>query len=158
MRHPLYRLLLLCLVSIGFLRGSVLTAQAQDTPDPRAAKLLVQLAMALSSADEKTCIEQLLPILHKSLLASAGDDLAREVKALTLKKARTAISKYASPISIARIEKTPTPSVGMGATAEQGAVYEYFLRPKDNTAISAPVKIFFPANGGEPKISHFGSL
>ncbi len=153
-----YRYFLYVLIAVSVLSNRVVIAQPQDTPDPRAAQLITQLSIALSAADDKISTAQLLPILHKSLLNTSGDDLAREVKALSFKKARIAISKYAIPVQIARIEKTPAVSVGMGATLEQGTVYEYFLQPKDKATISAPVKIFFPADGSEPKVSHFGSL
>lgn len=146
-----------CWLALSFLL-SHLPLSAQDTPDPRAAELIAKLCSALTNPDEALCTKELLPLLHRSLLSSGGDDLAREVKALTLKKARLSMNKYILPAQVSRIEKTPTTSVGMGTTAEQGTVFEYFLQPKEKNATPAPVKVFFPADGSAPKISHFGSL
>jgi hypothetical protein len=58
-------------------------------------------------------------------------------------------------VKITRIRRTGVSAIGFRETAEKGKVTDYFVAKKDGVnGMPAPVKIFFPEGGGEPKISY----
>jgi hypothetical protein len=127
--------------------------------DPRAVKLLNAFMQVLSMADPEESAQALLPLVHASLKTAAGDDLSRDLRQFSHKKAHGNARHYAVPVTVTRVRTTSTTGIGFGETAEAGRVDDYFIakRPGVN-GMPAPVKIFFPAEGGAPLISYMGSL
>lgn len=100
-----------------------------------------------------------LPYLHKSLLAPGGGDVSGDLRRFSFKKAWENAKFYAQPVKITRIRRTGISAIGFRETAEKGKVSDYFVAKKEGVSgMPAPVKIFFPEGGGEPKISYVGSL
>ncbi|MBI2340263.1 MAG: hypothetical protein HYU99_07865 [Deltaproteobacteria bacterium] len=131
----------------------------ENDADPGAVELLNKLMTALQEPDEAKSIQAVLPLLHKSLLNADGTDLSRDVKQFSFKKAHGGAPLYANPVKVTRVRETPQTEVGFKATAEGGQVADYFVAKKEGKAgMPAPVKIFFPAGGGAPKILYLGSL
>lgn len=150
---------LFVLISAGLLLISVSNAMAQQD-DKKAEALLNQFMQALaSSADQDQAAKAALPYLHRTLLNPAGNDVSDDLRRFSFKKAHTARNAYAVPVKITRIHPTTQTQVGFKETAEAGSVIDYFLAKKDGVAgMPAPVKVFFPNNGGEPKVFYIGSL
>ncbi|MFO0580329.1 MAG: hypothetical protein U1A78_40670 [Polyangia bacterium] len=136
-------------------------AQMDEPVDARAEKLLNDFLAALSSNPDNldAAIKAALPYLHKSLLSPDGSSVSADLRNFSFKKAWGNAKFYAQPVKITRIRRTGTSAIGFQQTAEKGKVSDYFVAKKDGASgMPAPVKIFFPADGGEPKISYVGSL
>lgn len=132
-----------------------------EKADPKALQLLNDFFAALSVADENASAKACLKVVHKSLMNPAKDDLTADLRRFSFKKAHDNAKFYAQPIKVTRIR--PKNISGIGAksngTAELGAVHDYFVAKKDGSpGMPAPVQIFFPQGGGEPKIAYMGSL
>lgn len=140
---------------------AVAQAQMDEPVDPRAEKLLNDFLAALTTnaADMDAAIKAALPHLHKSLLGPGGNDVTRDLRSFSFKKAWQNAQFYAQPVKITRTRKTGTSAIGFRETAEKGKVVDYFVGKKDGVAgMPAPVKVFFPEDGSAPKISYVGSL
>ena len=136
-------------------------AQLDEPIDPRAEKVLNDFLGALTAneANFDAAVKAALPYLHKSLLGPGGGDVTADLRRFSFKKAWSNAKFYAQPVKITRVRKTGTSAIGFQETAEKGKVVDYFVAKKDGVAgMPAPVKVFFPEGGGEPKISYVGSL
>lgn len=152
------------------LLGAAVTAAALPLPraeaaiekipaDPKAVKLCSDLLAALSKEDEAQRIAATVPLLHKSLLTADGKDLAREVREFSFKKASAGARFYKQPAEIFEVHKGLEQTVGFGNTAERGRVDKYFVQKKEGAAgRPAPLHVFWPNEGGEPKLINIGSL
>lgn len=132
-----------------------------EKADPRAVKVLGDFFAALAIADENESAKACLKVVHVSLMNPQKNDLSADLRRFSFKKAHDNAKFYASPVKLTRIR--PKSITGIGArsngTAELGQVHDYFVAKKDGVAgMPAPVQIFFPQNGGEPKIAYMGSL
>lgn len=127
--------------------------------DKKAEALLNQFLPALQTADFEASIKAALPLLHKSMLNDGGNDITADLRRFGFKKAHENANGYANPVKISRVRDTSTAAIGFGPTAEAGLVVDYFIDKKEGTGgMPAPVKVFFPSDGGAPKISYIGSL
>ena len=127
--------------------------------DPRAVALLNAFMQALSLPDPLESARAVLPFVHRSLKTAAGDDLSRDLRQFGHKKAHGNARHYAIPVHVTRVRTTRTTGIGFEDTAEPGRVDDYFITKRDGVnGMPAPVKIFFPADGGPPLVSYMGSL
>lgn len=127
--------------------------------DPRAVQLLNALMRGLATADPGESARALLPFVHKSLKNAAGDGLSRDLLQFGHKKAHANARHYAVPVQVTRVRTTSTTGIGFGDTAEAGRVDDYFIAKRAGVnGMPAPVKVFFPADGGAPLVSYMGSL
>lgn len=136
-------------------------AQMDEPVDARAEKLLNDFLAALTSSPDNmdAAVKAALPYLHKSLLAPGGGDVSSDLRRFSFKKAWENARFYAQPVKITRIRRTGLSAIGFRETAEKGKVSDYFVAKKEGASgMPAPVKIFFPEGGGDPKISYVGSL
>lgn len=135
-------------------------AQLDEPVDPRAEKLLNDfLATLTGQADYDAAAKAAVPYLHKSVLSADGKDVSMDLRQFSFKKAWQNAKFYAQPVKITRIRKTTISAIGYAESAEKGKVTDYFVGKKEGVnGMPAPVKIFFPADGGAPKISYVGSL
>ncbi len=134
-------------------------ASAQEAPDPRAVELLNKLLEALLVKDARASAQAVLPLVHKSLLSDRGTDLSRSVKDFSFKKARQGVGLYKLPVQITRVARGKVTTIGFKQTAEKGRTDRYFVAKRDAVAgLPAPIHVFFPEEGGPPKIVDMGSL
>jgi hypothetical protein len=149
------RLFLIALLFAGLssLAVAALAAESKDaTPDPRAEALLTRFLQALQTEDESQRVRACLPHLHASLLTADGKDLTPQVKNFQFQKASKNAKWYELPVKITRVRPRD-------ASDYNGREYNYSIaRKEDGAGPPAPVTIFFPDNGGEPKILYMGSL
>jgi hypothetical protein len=156
-----FLLLLGTTVSASLVQPRPALAQMDEPVDARAEKLLNDFLTALTSSPDNmdAAIKAALPFLHKSLLAPGGGDVSSDLRRFSFKKAWENAKFYAQPVKITRIRRTGISAIGFRETAEKGKVSDYFVAKKEGVSgMPAPVKIFFPEGGGEPKISYVGSL
>lgn len=129
--------------------------------DPRAEELLNKFMGALqdNSGDMNAAAVAAKPFLHKSLYSKDGTSLSPDLMRFSFKKAWEGSKFYSVPVKITRIRPTNVSAIGFRETAEAGKVVDYFIAKRPGIAgLPAPVKVFFPAGGGEPKISYIGSI
>ncbi len=128
-------------------------------PDEKAIALLDRFLAALSIEDPEKRLEAVIPLVHKSLLTQDGKDLDNDTKPYSYKKACQNAGCYKQPVEIYEVHKGNTYTVGYGPTAEKGRTDKYFINKKEGVAgRPAPIHIFWPSDGGEPKIINMGSL
>ncbi|MBI2267285.1 MAG: hypothetical protein HYU64_19325 [Armatimonadetes bacterium] len=129
------------------------------SPDPRGVALVDELVKALSVSDENARLNAVLPLVHKSLLSRDGKDLDRNVKEFSYKKAYQNVKFYKQPVEIHEVHKGNVMTIGFKETAERGRRDKYFIKKKDGiNGMPAPIHIFWPENGGDPKVVDMGSL
>jgi hypothetical protein len=143
---------LLCL-GLSSLLVPILAAEPKDeAPDPRAQALLTRFVQVMQTEDEGLRIQACLPYLHSSLLTADGKDLTPDVKNFQFQKASKNAKWYELPVKITRVR----PRSGSDFS---GREYNYFIaRKEDGAGPPASVTVFFPDDGGEPKILYMGSL
>jgi hypothetical protein len=140
------------------LQNITLFAQKLEVPiDPKAVKLLNDLMNALSITDFDESAKAVAKLSHKSILNDG--ELTKDVYSFSFKKAHQNAKFYKNPVSITRTRLRKTTPVGYQETAEEGKTIDYFIDKKEKkNGMPAPIQIFFPANGGEPKILYVGNL
>jgi hypothetical protein len=139
-----------------FLFLFVFSIFANDVPqDPKLVDLLTKFCEALKIADENERVKAILPYVHDYDKTKDKTDLIPNTKQFSFKKASNGISRYEFPLVITRVEKT-------GDTSYQGVAgsrFKYFIKKNQNfNGMPAPIHIFVPADGSEPKVINFGSI
>jgi hypothetical protein len=138
---------------------SSLAAIEKIAPDPVAAKLVGDFLSALSIADEAARLQAVLPLIHDSLKSPDKQDLSKDAKRFSYKKAVDGVKFYKIPVELGEVHKGSVSTVGFKETAEKGRRDKYFVKKKDGVAgLPAPIHVFTPEAGGAPKILDFGSL
>jgi hypothetical protein len=136
---------------------SIAGAIEKSAPDPKGQKLVADLLAALANPDDGARLAAVVPLLHKSLLTDDGKDLRSTVKDFSYKKASQNVGLYSADIDY--VVKGNTMTVGFKASAEKGRDDKYFVKKKPGVAgMPAPIHVFWPDGGGEPKILDLGSL
>jgi hypothetical protein len=134
-------------------------AAVEEKPIPAAVALVEALVAALREPDEAKRAAALMPLLHRSLLNDAGDDLDPFVRRYSFAKASDGVRFLAKPVKVVQVRRGRPVTLGFGSTAERGRSDLYFVaRPEGATGSPAPVAVFFPDAGGAPRIADFGSL
>lgn len=131
----------------------------QLPPTQEGAKLLLQaLVEGLLEKD----LNLVCTYVHKSLRRSMNgkEDLDRSVKDYQYRYACQGVGNVKNPICVTRIvPNTGTSGIGFQDRAENGRIEKYFLEcTSSSKKMPVPVQVFFPSNGGSPKICHFGSI
>jgi hypothetical protein len=137
-----------------------LPAAAQTlSPDQRAVDLLNKMMGALLIENEEESAKAVKLLVHKSLLAPDGRSLSRDVREFSFRKAHSGAKLYSAPVVVTRVRQRSLTAIGFQETAEEGTEFDYFIAKKEGVAgLPAPVRVFFPKNGNEPRISYMGSL
>ena len=137
-------------------------AQAQLTTkdtDARAMEVLNKFMEALMIEDADKSAKEVMKYAHKSLFNPNGSDLSKDLRDFSFKKAHNNAKFYQTPVIVTRIRKSSVTGIGYEQTAERGRIEDYFIAKKQGVnGMPAPVQIFFPADGSEPKIAYMGSL
>ena len=128
-------------------------------PDAKGVKLCSEFLAAISHKQEADRLKAVAPLLHKSMLTPDGKDLDRNTKEFSYKKACQNAQFYAQPAEIFEVHKGNVVTVGFRETAERGRTDKYFVKKKEGAAgRPAPLHVFWPENGGEPRLVNIGSL
>ncbi len=153
------RLAVVALAVFGFaLCGRALGVEKIE-PDPKGVKLVTDFMAALAIEDAAKRLEAVIPLLHKTLLTEDGKDLTPDVKRFSYNKACTNAKHYKQPAEVTEVHKGMESTVGFGKTAEKGRSDKYFVAKKDPTlGRPAPLHVFWPSDGGAPKLINIGSL
>lgn len=129
------------------------------SPDPKGVELVNKLLSALSISDGDERMKAVVPLVHKSMLTGDGRELDRNTRDFSYKKACSNVKFYEQPARVTQVHKGNTYTIGFAETAEKGRSDKYFIAKKPGVAgMPAPVIIFWPENGGEPKVVNMGSL
>lgn len=127
--------------------------------DQVASTLLEPFLKALREPDFERSAKATLPFVHPSLMNEARTDLAADLKRFSFKKAHENAGRYTSPVKVVREHRTGITSIGSAASSEAGVIVDYFVERRPETGgPPAPLRVFFPAGGGAPKIAYMGSL
>ena len=128
-------------------------------PDPKLVELVSSLMKALQIEDQEKRIAAVLPLVHKTMQTKGGKTLTRDVVRFSFKKASQNVQFYKVPADIYEVHEGRSKTVGWKETAEKGRTDKYFVNKKDDVeGRPAPIAVFIPADGGDPKIIGFGSL
>lgn len=158
-RAPLF-----ALVGAVVLAGSSAGASTPSPPATPEVRLVEQVRLellegfmsALALEDGDRASRATLPFVHPSLRNASGDDLADDVKRFSFKKARSNVASYPRPLRVVRVAQTPITTVGPPHKGAEGAVVDYYLLRTG--AAPAPIRVFFPRDGGRPTVAYMGSL
>ena len=116
-------------------------------------------AILNNQEDEMAAAKAALPVIHKSEYDDSGTNLKKYRLDFSFKKAWQNAKFYKSPVLITRVQKQNLTAIGFGATAEKGTAYKVWIAKNEGVAgLPAPLNVFFPANGGAPKVYYYGSL
>ena len=147
-----------CVTAGLTLTGQVLAVE-KISPDPAGVELCNALLTALCIGNPQERLAAVIPLVHRSLLNTAGNDLDRGVKEFSYAKASGAAKLYQLPANINEVHKGNVTTIGFKATAERGRTDKYFIPKKEGVAgRPAPLHVFWPEGGGPPKIVNMGSL
>lgn len=127
-------------------------------PDQRAVALINHFMKALKISDETQRETTVSQLLHKSMLGSDGR-LSPSVKRYSYQKACDGVKFYDFPVRITEVHKGRVVTIGFKETAEKGRIDKYFVGKREGVAgRPAPLHIFWPEDGGKPKLVNIGSL
>lgn len=154
------------LISAFFIAISVsLNLSAQDIQladfDKRGIEVVNKFMDAINAnaTDITAAAKAALPFIHNSEYDASGAALKRDRMDFSFKKAWQNAKFYESPVKVTRIQKQSLTAIGFGATAQAGTSYKVFIGKKAGVAgMPAPLNVFLPADGSEPKVHYYGSL
>ena len=157
--RPSHRLMSALLASFALALCARVQAVEKIEPDPKGVKLCADFLTALAIEDAAKRLEAVIPLLHKTLLTEDGKDLTPDVKRFSYNKACTNAKFYKQPAQVTEVHKGMEGTVGFGKTAEKGRADKYFVAKKEGVAgRPAPLHVFWPSDGGAPKLINIGSL
>lgn len=146
-------ILFLCFVFLG------VTSVEAKVSEKRARGLINDFVKALLIRDVDRSSKQVRKYVHHTLLSADGTDLSRNVKSYSFLKAYRNAHVYEYPVKIVRQAQTKITAIGYGKEAEAGEVHIFYIKPKKVfNQMPAPVHVFFPRDGGKPKIVNMGGL
>jgi hypothetical protein len=142
-----------------------LSTKAQDIPlskfDTRGFVVIDSFMTALvNHADnEKAAARAALPFIHRSEYDNAGTGLKQDRLDYSFKKAWQNAKFYKLSVEVTRIQKQNLTGIGFGNTAGTGTAYKIWIAKKDGVSgLPAPLNVFFPSDGSDPKLYYYGSL
>jgi hypothetical protein len=116
-------------------------------------------AINANAGDENAAALAALPYIHKSEYDNSGAALKKDRMDFSFKKAWQNAKFYDSPVKVTRVQKQSLTAIGFGATAQAGTAYKVFIGKKAGVAgMPAPLNVFFPQDGSDPKVYYYGSL
>jgi len=133
----------------------------QDKEDLQAEQLLNTLMQALLIEDFDVSAKAAFGLTHKSNYNLDHTALSRDLLDFSFKKAHSNAKFYQVPVKITRVQELKMTEIGHPRynSYEKGSERKYWVAKKPGiNGMPAPVAVFFPADGSEPKISYMGSL
>ncbi|HWR33561.1 MAG TPA: hypothetical protein VN451_08550, partial [Chitinophagaceae bacterium] len=138
---------------------------AQDIPlkqfDKRGVAVIDSFMTALmnNQADEMAAARAALPFIHRSEYDNTGTTLKQDRIQFSFKKAWQNAKFYKWYVQVTRVQQQKLTGIGFGETAENGISYKVWIAKKDGVGgLPAPLNVFFPADGSDPKLYYYGSL
>ncbi len=129
------------------------SSSAPSERDQEAEHLINNLFSLFQTLDEKTCSQMAISIVHGSLVKF--QELEQSFLKYKFLKAYNNSNLYKTPVYIENIKVTGRKSMGRADEKEMGEEVMYEISRKENIgALPGHVRIFFPSNGGLPKISN----
>jgi TIR domain-containing protein len=120
--------------------------------DAVALSLINSLFQLMNICEPNIGAQRALPLIHKSLIAKG--ELELNFKKFKFWKAYEKMHLYKIPIEIKIKKNSGRKSIGILLDKESGTEWIYTLKKiEDLGGITGQVRIFFPDNGSEPKIS-----
>jgi hypothetical protein len=136
--------------------GAAASAVTKVAPVPRGVKVVNALIEALKIPDPAARMAAVIPLVHVSLLTNDRSALAPNIAQFSYRKAVASIGLYPVPVRITEVHQGNVTTIGFQSTAQRGRTDKYFVAKSEGRP--APVAVFFPDDGSEPKIVNFGSL
>lgn len=136
-------------------------APAPSTPSPpttgtdrdaAAHRLLSELLDLLRNHDPQTSALRAAPLIHSSLLRNGA--LEASFKKNNFIRARERAELYKNPIHIVESKPTRRTTIGLRGQKEAGQEVKYTIARQDDLGgLPGHIRVFFPHDGGPPKIS-----
>ena len=158
LKYQVQRITILCMFS--FVLGVFNQASAIEKikANSRAVKLIDHFMEALKLKDVTQRESAVIKMLHKSMLTREGK-ISASVKNYSFKKACDHAHFYQFPVKITEVHKGRVVTIGFKETAERGRIDKYFVAKRQGiSGLPAPLHIFWPETGGQPKLVNIGSL
>ncbi len=144
---------------LSFTQMPVQTKVIMDQKDSIAHTLLNDFMTALLIEDFNESAQAVLPLVHQSLQNKTHTALTRDLMDFSFKKAHSNAKFYQVPVEITEVRATNVTGIGFKETAQLGEERKYWIAKKAGiNGMPAPINIFFPADGSQPKINYMGSL
>ena len=138
------------------------TSVTMDADDRRAVEVINAFMQATTAnADLQAAAIAVLPFVHSSLMNRDRNNLGQDELNYQFKKAHSNAGFYRIPVVVTRIQQLNTSEIGHPSvgTYERGRERKYWVAKREGVAgLPAPIVVFFPESGGDPKISYVGSL
>ena len=127
--------------------------------DARGAVCLQNFVNSLLEPDFDAAATKAMEQIHRSDFTKDGAGLKSDRMQFSFKKAWQNVKFYQNPIKITRVQKTNLSGIGFQQTAQQGTSYKVWIgKKKGVSGMPAPIYVFFPNDGSEPKVHDYGSL
>lgn len=122
--------------------------------EPHAVTLLNKFLEALKIGDEKERLQAVLPLFHRSLVTPDGQGLRQQVRDYSFKAAVESVASYEVPVKITRVDRVPgNRQTSISLDGDEGDSFRYYISRLPSLGGTGTVLIFFPADGGMPKIT-----
>lgn len=118
-----------------------------------AARLLVEAFMKiLATYEVENAAWRVAPYLHRSLLQ--GEMMQQQFKQNNFYNAHQRFRQYKMPVTFTKVQHTNRTAIGGLRDRDEGEEYVYTLEKNaDNGGMPGTVRVFFPKNGSDPKIT-----
>ncbi|MCZ2356470.1 MAG: hypothetical protein LC115_07245 [Bacteroidia bacterium] len=130
--------------------------QLPEGADPKAVEVINKFLEILQNNTLDKSASLVVPYLHKSMLDKFGKTVSPDVMSVHFKRSHANARLYAYPVVVSRTKNVSLGVIGFAETNEKGNSVEYFIGKKNGRGYPGAIRIFFPENGGEPKISYLG--
>ncbi|MBX2928274.1 MAG: hypothetical protein KF852_10595 [Saprospiraceae bacterium] len=126
---------------------------APPAPDDAPAHdLISRFVNQLLHNDVESAARAVMPLLHRSLLRQGV--ILPDFRKNNLDVAHERIRLYRLPVVIIDKKSTNRNAIGVLADKEHGAEWMYSIaKMQDTGGLPAYIRVFFPQNGGEPRIT-----
>ncbi|MFT5168309.1 MAG: hypothetical protein ACI8P3_003550 [Saprospiraceae bacterium] len=120
--------------------------------DKKTLSLINRLFHLMNTCEPNIGALHVLPLIHKSLIAQG--ELELNFKKYKFWKAYEKIHLYKTPVEIKDKKNSGRKTIGILLDKENGMEWIYTLKKiEDLGGITGQIRLFFPDNGSEPKIS-----
>ena len=100
-----------------------------------------------------------MPYIHPSEFSSDGKGLLPDRMNFSFRKAWQNARFYEMPVRVTRVQRQQLTGIGFGPTAEAGVSYKVWIAKSPGiNGMPAPLSVFFPADGSDPRLHGYGSL
>ncbi|MEK7255410.1 MAG: hypothetical protein AAB316_11740 [Bacteroidota bacterium] len=114
--------------------------------------LLNEFFKLLTSSEVENAAWRAAPFFHRSLLANGA--IQPQFKQNNFYPAHRQVRSYKMPVHFSQIKSTNRTAIGSLRDRDEGEEFVYTLeKVNDSGGMPGMVRVFFPKNGGEPKIT-----